>query len=317
MVVKSLAIALAFSVSSASYSSDLPDWLKRPSYRSDAHGTPQFSRGALTVNGIGHRCEADSLSIEQAEERVKWALNCRILPKGTLIAMLYGFNDDGDRVKKDRPEYPLFVKKDAVSSISNAGIHKPDLETCKLPDNVTFGTVCTASCYTPTQLLHTGKGEVPIAKALKKNIPQIRTLSEKSSLDNLSTEVQPVGRYVMSLTETDHRILKFHTSSNHTIEVTASHPLVDGNGKMREAAEFVVGDSLVHIENGIEIITAIEPVSYRGKVYNVEPVSRSMISNVVIVQGFLNGSNRYQNDDLRKMERFSLRSGVNEKMLHR
>lgn len=61
---------------------------------------------------------------------------------------------------------------------------------------------------------------------------------------------------------------------------------------IREANSFVVGDSLVSID-GIKLaITDITHSNYHRKVYNYEPKDESTVANIVVAQGYLNGSAR-------------------------
>jgi hypothetical protein len=56
---------------------------------------------------------------------------------------------------------------------------------------------------------------------------------------------------------------------------------------------------------------------YFGKVYNIKPVSRERVSNVLIAQGYLVGSARFQNDDVNYMNRALLFRAVPDVVMPR
>ena len=63
----------------------------------------------------------------------------------------------------------------------------------------------------------------------------------------------------------------------------------------------------------IVYISEVEP--FFGKVYNVMPKEYDLKSNIVVVQGFLNGSSRFQNSYIDKLQRQILHDTFDDDLL--
>ena len=59
-------------------------------------------------------------------------------------------------------------------------------------------------------------------------------------------------------------------------------------------------------------IAKIEINKIFGKVYNVKPVTLDYVSNIVVAEGYLNGSVRYQNEFLNTINSLILRRSLAE-----
>ncbi len=290
----------------------LEPWLQSPKYRADANGKVLFTSPSVNIMDVATRCEQDSLSPEEARQRLQWALNCKVLPKGLIVKMMVEYNDDGEAIPISNPYYPIFLDKDSVLRLEFKALWKPNLASCAVPPNIAYATSCRSSCYTPEQMLSTAEGEQEIAQAQAERTPVIKTLDTASSSDEIVLKDSEVGSYVRSLTDTFHDIRHFYTASGNEIRVTTNHPLVRGDGMMVTADTLKVGDSLMSVDSGADEIVGIMPEEFYGKVYNVEPKSLKASSNVVVVQGFLNGSARFQNTFSNLLGRYSLRDSIPE-----
>ena len=71
-----------------------------------------------------------------------------------------------------------------------------------------------------------------------------------------------------------------------------------------------MGDELVRADGSLDPIVKIDRTIHEGKVYNLRPVSEDHVSNVLVAQGFLVGSSRFQNDDVEYMNRVILYTSV-------
>jgi len=291
-----------------------------------------FLAGGLAISGVSTaaeqftapaigalldiRCAEDSLNTTQARARLKWAKDNKILPVKTINKWMYTFNEDMHVIEDPLPYYPIFGTWDG--NVDNTRIWKP--EAHGMPARVPAGNewigACRSSCYTPDQELLTGYGYVPIKNAAESFIEDIVTLSPDSLLEDLRYKKSKVGNYTVSLRDTKHDVLTFETLSGGRLQVTLNHPLLDSEGYIREAETFRVGDSLI-LKNGDPdpILHISEGEKFFGKVYNVRPKDYDLKSNIVVVQGFLNGSSRYQNSYIDKLNRQILHQEFDEALL--
>lgn len=242
------------------------------------------------------RCGDDSMTNDQAQQRLNWAKKHNVLSRKTLINMEIEVDENGNAVRRERLQYPLFGTWDG--NPKNTKLWRPQDHgwPAVVPKGIEWLAICTASCYTGEQELLTSTGYLPIEDALTLKVQNIRVLSESSTLDAPSLIDLPVEHFTASFRETDHKIVSILTESGGTLRVTPGHVVVDGNGVLRKAGNLKVGDSLVRETGEKDPIATIEVQDYFGKVYNVNPATRKRKENLVVVQGFINGADRYQND---------------------
>lgn len=261
------------------------------------------TNGYANIVRLNQRCSEDSLDAGQAEERVEWATKCGFITADDKNDALF----TGGTKKRARPMYPLFATED-LASMWSAPVDRN--APCTVPDGYKVMAFCTSSCYTPDMALLFPEGFVPIKEARDEFLPKVVTLDDESSLDNIKLKTTDVASYTEEVRNTWHDILAFKTGSGDELKVTKNHPVVDSQGRVRSADSFKVGESLVHYKNGLKAITAIEPLRYFGKVYNITPSSESLKSNIVVAQGYLNGSAYYQNDGANFLNRTVLRRTI-------
>jgi hypothetical protein len=262
-----------------------------------------FTADASLVR-LNMRCSEDSLSTEQSVERVEWATKCNHITADDRSDAL--FTGSGSK-KRERPMYPLFATADL------GGMWKAPVDRnapCTLPPGYQVMAFCTSSCYTPDQVLLFPEGFVPVKKARDLFLPQVVTLDEKSTLNNIRLTTADVASYTEEVRDTWHDILVFKTKGGGELKVTKNHPVIDSEGRVRTADSFAVGESLVHFEQGQDPIVAIEPLRFFGKVYNITPASEKPTSHIVIAEGYLNGSAHYQNDGANFLNRTILRKTI-------
>ena len=129
-------------------------------------------------------------------------------------------------------------------------------------------------------------------------------------MEALLFQTTTVGSYSIDIAPAKQDLLLFQTASGNTLRVTLNHPIVDSTGTVRQAKEFTQGEELIRSDGSLDPIVAIEPQRFFGKVYNVAPVTRDEVTNIVVAQGFLNGSSRYQNESLKDLNRSILRRNI-------
>ena len=234
------------------------------------------------------RCSEDSLEPGQAVERTEWAARCGHI---TSDERQYALTEGGK--SRPRPLYPLYGTED-MGQLWRAPLDRN--APCNIPGGMAVIAFCTASCYTPDQEILFPEGFVEIEKAKSEVLPDVMVLRDASTFDNLKFISYPVESYTEEVRPTWQNILQFKMKSGGSLKVTLNHPIMDENGAVKTADKFKVGDSLVHYLNGLDPIKSIEKKGYFGKVYNLAPDTRLPISNVVVAQGYLNGSSYFQND---------------------
>jgi hypothetical protein len=244
---------------------------------------------ATNIPKLRARCSDDSLDVVQASERIEWSAKCGHINEDEKYDALF----IRENKRRDRPMYPTYANE-ALTEAWHAPVDRN--APCTVPDGITLVGFCTASCYTPEQELLFPDGFVSIREAKEARLPDIMTLSTSATLNDIQLTSTPVESYTQEATDTWHDILDFRMRSGGELKVTKNHPLIDSTGNVRTADTFKVGQALVQYEYGADAISEIIPFRYFGKVYNVTPKGEELNSQVVVAQGYLNGSAFYQND---------------------
>ena len=180
------------------------------------------------------------------------------------------------------------------------------------PPAVLMDGICMAGCYTPAQTLLFREGAVPIERALTQNLTELITLAPDATADSMSFFTNKVGMYLVDKVPAEQEILTFHTESGGELKVTLEHPLLSEDGTVRSARQFQPGESLLREDGSRDVITRIEKDKWVGKAYNLQPITTDKVSNVLVAQGFLNGSLRYQNEWIEDVNRQLLRKNIPE-----
>jgi hypothetical protein len=253
-------------------------------------------------------------------------INTLFLSGGTTQSQdAWGYNKwsrDATR-KRARPLYPTFGTTANLGDANNTQLwaHPTNTNDCNLYSSAT-GTVstmsttyyvngyCEASCYTPDQKVLFEGGYVSILDALNARREDLITLSDDATLDNVKTKKNSTYGYTVETRDTKHPIYVITTASGGELRVTNQHPVINGEGRMVQAQTLKVGHELVKADGSRDTIVSIEKTEHFGKVYNVRPVSEGLVSNVLVAQGYLVGSSRFQNDDVGYMNRVILYRGV-------
>jgi hypothetical protein len=183
------------------------------------------------------------------------------------------------------------------------------------PAQVLNDGVCEPGCYTPDQQVLFETGEQSIAGAQSLGRADLITLSPDATLDNLTYISNPVATYTLDKEPAKQEILDFHMESGGSLSVTDHHPLVNSKGAISKAMDFVEGEYLVKQDGTFDKIVSIERREWFGKVYNLRPVSRDLVSNILVAQGYLNGSIRYQSEYVEELNRIILRNNVPEELV--
>jgi len=177
---------------------------------------------------------------------------------------------------------------------------------------------CTASCYTPDQTVRFASGDVSILDAFNAIRNDVVVLSPDATLDNPTTQVSGVYSYTRESRDVTQPVWTATTASGGSLTVTNAHPVLvasNGSGRLVVAERLHVGDDLLKADGTPDPIVRIERSNHFGRVYNIAPTATEHVSNILIAQGFLVGSSRFQNDDLRLMNRALLFRAVPDNVL--
>lgn len=253
------------------------------------------------------RCaNAYNVTSAQAQGRYGWAAFCRANPatnpntqtpypaeKYLTTASVQDYAARPDLQPWLFPTYFDFVTFAPWDVPFNAGTN------CTIiPTSATNVGLCVAGCYTGDQKIAFANGDIEIEQALASGELKLVTLSPDATLDNLDYMDNTVHGYTVDKYEAWQEIYVFTMESGGVLKVTNTHPLVTADGLMRQAQDLIPGDALVRASGAADPIVDVTVEKYFGKVYNVSPATVDHTSNIVVAQGYLNGSHRYQNEFL-------------------
>jgi hypothetical protein len=119
-----------------------------------------------------------------------------------------------------------------------------------------------------------------------------------------------VASYTHDIHEAKQVIFTITTRSGGQLKVTDKHPVLEGNGRIVQAQSIKVGNRLIKPDGTRDEVVSVTQTDYFGKVYNLKPASTNRVANILIAQGFLVGSSRFQNDDVDFINRIILGRGI-------
>ena len=141
------------------------------------------------------------------------------------------------------------------------------------------------------------------------------TLSSDATLDRPTLQKNTVYSYTSEIRDAEHVIYEITTASGGQLRLTNEHPVITSEGQLVKAERLTRADELLKADGTPDRIVSVKKTRYFGKVYNIKPVSRDTVSNILVAQGFLVGSARFQNEDVEYMNRVLLFRGVPEHVM--
>ncbi|MBL7689506.1 MAG: PKD domain-containing protein [Bdellovibrionaceae bacterium] len=262
---------------------------------------------------VPHRCSQDSLSITQARARHDWMQKCRATVPA-IDEFLKNFEDvqvgtgkNAFSLDSARPMYATFMNR--ATTPEKAWIApKVASASCTVPSTAYVAAVCVSSCATPEQRILAGtstEGMKPVKfiDALVAKTASVATLGADGTMNSRRVEATPVENWVTELVDTEHTILNFKMASGRVLRITPNHPVLADDGSMRLASDFKVGDNLVRIGGKRDPIVAIESTKHIGKVYNLFLNTSEPKRNIVVTEGYLNGTAFFQNEGSDQLNR--------------
>lgn len=312
-MVTGLVVGLA-GLSSAVFASTTPREWKRP-HLDAAHGGVTLERcwqaPAEQTEYRDYLGPANAETKAKAEARINWAWNCGHIARNGFTEKLFykTLNEDtGDweALPGYKIKYPTFAHNQPDE---NYPIWIPNLATCEMPDDVIFLGVCVTGCYDNKQNIDFGEGIMSITEGRDHGMSKLRVLDSVSSFSDIQYQDLEIGYFTESQPSSD-VLLTLTTIDGDPLTVTSNHPLVAEDGRIKEAALFEKGDALVRADGTTTEIVGIEEHAFEGKVYNIAPKSDLAAENIVVAQGYLNGSAKYQNKQVKDFERVMTRSVI-------
>jgi hypothetical protein len=264
---------------------------------------------------VAHRCSGDSITNNEAIARYKWMVKCQDqIP--VVKEFLEQFKDLGVKIEgkkveidtKSRVLYPTFLNR-ATKPEKVWIAPKVATASCSVPSTIYIASVCVSSCATPEQQILVDqqlKGSpkyVSFIEALTKNYHYVATLKNASSMHSKSIQKTAVDQWVTELLDGDHDIIEFKMKSGRSLRLTPNHPLLAADGLMKAAGDFKVGDKLVVLGGELDPILSLEHMNHYGKVYNLFVKSSDIKKNIVITNGYLNGTAFFQNEGAENLNR--------------
>jgi len=259
------------------------------------------SRGNVARRDKGFLSEKYALEGQNTNEEGKTAVYPVYVDPTTLV--------DGEAKPWIGPGGP------GTASASLLGPELVNLDYTIKPRDILNDGLCEAGCYTPDQKVLFETEELPISVAQRLGRADLLTLSPDSTLGKIELIKNPVLHYTMDQKPAQQRILTFHTESGGKLSVTTEHPLVTRDGAIKRAKLFTLGEHLVRQDGSFDEIVDIEDAMWMGRVYNLKPVSTNLTANILVAQGFLNGSGRYQSEYVNELNRIILRDNVPDELI--
>jgi hypothetical protein len=270
---------------------------------------------AQLLDPTNARCaNAYGVTTTQAQARYAWALYCRNNP-GTrpptnylTDASIDAYNNASASLKPYLfPTYYDFIFAGTWDVPNGAGTN-----CALLPASAIHAGLCIAGCYDENTNLRFADGEMGIKAAFQAGKFDLVTLAETATLDNLQFTENRVSSYTVDMFEDWQDIYTLTMKSGGTLRVTSEHPLLTSDGVMQQAQNLKAKDELIREDGSFDPIVKIKTEKVFGKVYNVKPVTGDYTSNIVIADGYLNGSQRYQNEFLHTINSLILRRALTE-----
>ncbi|WNG23275.1 hypothetical protein F0U62_03955 [Cystobacter fuscus] len=255
------------------------------------------------VAQLSARCSLDDqlTTVTAAQGRNAWSRKCGYI-SASREAYLNAEN-----------EYQVYTNACSnypqVTAGSTCTQYVPDTEAAAcIAGFIKLGS-CVTGCFTPTQRVDFAGREMTVPQAYENGMKEVTALTPASQPGLLSYANQPIRAYVAGDTQEDIFLLK--TREGRSLEVTAEHPMLMGDGTMVKARTLKVGDELLGANGKTLTLSSVTVFNFKGQVWNVRPQSTDKAENIMSAEGFLTGSVRFQNEWAADDYRLSLRDEFN------
>lgn len=174
-----------------------------------------------------------------------------------------------------------------ISSGGYTGVQRPPCS------DIAIAYICPEECYTPRQKVLFNNTYQSIEDAYASDSHTITTLSDGATMLSIGTGEQPVEEFTTKGFDGD--VFTVTTDYGQRVEVTGNHPMVSYDGSIVQAGDLKVGDGLLTSTGDVASIASITARQYAGPVWNVNPTSKKKQENILVADGLLTGSLKFQN----------------------
>jgi len=195
------------------------------------------------------------------------------------------------------------MTRSAIRSIPYTGAYN-------LPTGVQVDALCEAGCYSPEQEIRVGDASMAVSKAHESGQSALTTLDPNATIDSIKLMGNTIARWTVDIAPAQQTIITLRMKSGGQLRVTNEHPLVTSEGVMKQAQTLVVGESLVRDNGSADPVVSIVKSTEYTKVYNLRPTTTDLTSNILVAQGYLSGSARYQNEYVKYLNRVLFRQKI-------
>lgn len=213
---------------------------------------------------------------------------------------------------KTGPASPIgqFFVNGNVDLSNESGTFSPSITSSSNPmcSQIRLYAWCPRECYTPKQNMLFGEVNMSLEQAYRTEARSVTAMTEDATLDNLSYAEQMIEQ--ITTNDVDEEVYRLEGEGGERLEVTGNHPMVTADGTMMAARDLKAGDVLLDRYGAIVFLRAVSTRKYQGPVFNVLPVSKRKKENVLVAEGLLTGSMRYQQQWAHEAFRLTLRSSL-------
>lgn len=171
----------------------------------------------------------------------------------------------------------------------------PGASECIIPTPNRFVGICTAGCVVPETEVTLADGSLKIGELYGLNAEiAVPTTNDHGQfvLENIEVKNQ-----IRDIVATEQEILVIKTISGGEIRVSPNHPLLNGENLMVKARDLKPGDSLVTSDGHKDLITQLSKEKFYGRLYNLTIKTSDQSKSLFIVNGYISGDKKYQDDD--------------------
>ncbi|WP_156338372.1 hypothetical protein [Chondromyces crocatus] len=228
-----------------------------------------------------------------------------------------------DHYKRTRPMYPIFGTQPSTSSglPLQPRIHVGQGADCHLyrangSTSATFyvNAYCTATPDTSTQGLVIPRESTPLPTTQREATSAPTVLAPGATL-HVETGDAEAFLPPSALRDDALVVHEIRTASGRRLQVTSEQPIVQGQGRLVDAQDLDVGDTLLTLDGDEDTIVSIEVVPHQGLVHTVKPTRRDRGSSIVAAQGWFLGTAGQQDEDASYINRVLMSRSIPAEVL--
>lgn len=135
------------------------------------------------------------------------------------------------------------------------------------------------------------------------------TVASNATLERMTYSTVPLENIVLDSRATV-ELVYLKGQSGGFLAVTPAHPVMNHEGRLLQARDFKVGDSMIRLNGKADRLVEVRNFMYKGSTRNVVPRSDMLTSNLIIAEGYITGSYWYETVGQRFMGQQILRQSL-------